>query len=88
MSIKGSKWLLRVAFLFLLTPAFALGNGPHNPGPGSGGPNGGGCNFWDRQQCWQQVPEGGTAVSYLLIVGTTCLGAMALRSRYGKRGQV
>jgi hypothetical protein len=27
------------------------------------------------------VPEGGTAVMYLLLAGLSCLGAMALRSR-------
>jgi hypothetical protein len=32
----------------------------------------------------QQVPEGGSAVVYLLGAGITCLGAMFIRSRASK----
>lgn len=32
----------------------------------------------------RQVPDGGSAPIYLLAVGATCLGAMAIRSRFDK----
>ncbi len=34
------------------------------------------------------VPEGGSALVYVLGAGVTCLGAMALRSRSGKPKQL
>lgn len=41
-------------------------------------PGDGRCD--DRRRC-RQVPEGGSAVVYLLGAGLTCLGAMVVRSR-------
>lgn len=45
-------------------------------------------SFADRDKCdpkrnrrCQQVPEGGSAIVYLLGAGLTCLGAMVIRSR-------
>ena len=32
----------------------------------------------------RQVPDGGSAPIYLLAVGATCLGMMAVRSRFDK----
>jgi|KBSMisStaDraftv2_1062788.scaffolds.fasta_scaffold497893_1 hypothetical protein len=32
-----------------------------------------------------QVPDGGSAAAYLLIAGSSCLGAMAIRTRLKKR---
>lgn len=34
-----------------------------------------------------QVPEGGTAVAYLVGAGVVCFGAMFLRSKIAKRPQ-
>lgn len=31
-----------------------------------------------------QMPDGGSAAGYLLAVGATCVGAMLVRSRFGK----
>jgi len=33
-----------------------------------------------HRRCWE-VPEGGSALVYVLAAGITCLGAMAMRSR-------
>lgn len=83
MSIKrSSRWFLAAAFFLFLTPAFAVPNAPDH-GLGSG--RGQGCNDRDRQQCSQQVPEGGSSPAYLLGVGAVCLGAMFLRIRSEKR---
>jgi hypothetical protein len=52
-----------------------------NNGGGSGGQNGCGQGFNDRVgggKC-TQVPEGGTALMYLLLAGLCCAGAMVLR---------
>lgn len=83
---------LVVVFAGLLcfaTSAFASGFGPgrgnggggcsnqqQNDGGwgwgGGGGNGGGGCST---------VPEGGTTLTYIVLAGVGCLGAMALRSR-------
>jgi hypothetical protein len=69
---QPKKWLLLGA-LVLLIPAFSFAQ------PGKEEVNG--CAL--RQKC-RQVPDGGSALSYLLAVGATCLGAMAVRSRLYK----
>jgi hypothetical protein len=63
------------------------GNGGYgNGGNGNGGNGGGSCGF--GKICapapptpTPRVPEGGTALMYLLLAGLCCLGAMVLRSR-------
>jgi hypothetical protein len=59
------------------------GNGGYgNGGYGNGG-NGGGCGYgqgYGNEKC-KALPEGGTALMYLLLAGLSCLGAMFLRSR-------
>jgi|KBSMisStaDraftv2_1062788.scaffolds.fasta_scaffold1386234_2 hypothetical protein len=65
---EPKKWLLLGA-LVLLFPVFSVAK------PDTG------CGV--REKC-RQVPEGGSALNYLLAVGATCLGAMAVRSRFDK----
>jgi len=38
----------------------------------------------ERDTPRRQVPDGGSAAIYLLAVGATCLGTMAVRSRFDK----
>lgn len=61
------------------------GNGG-NGGYGNGGNGGGSCGY--GKICAPvppspnaRVPEGGTALTYLLLAGLCCFGAMVLRSR-------
>jgi hypothetical protein len=75
--------------LCFATSAFALG--PGGPGRGNGG--GSGCsNTQQNNGGWgwggggnggggcSTVPEGGTTLTYVLLAGVGCLGAIALRS--------
>jgi hypothetical protein len=55
------------------------GNGGY--GNGGNGGNGGGCSYTQVNGKCAAVPEGGTALMYLLLAGLSCLGAMILRSR-------
>jgi hypothetical protein len=80
-------WLGVVVLLCLASASFA-DNGGNGGGNNGGGNNGGGnnCNNnGQREKC--QVPEGGTAVVYLLGAGAVCLGAIAIRSRAAQRLQ-
>jgi hypothetical protein len=71
MTVKEPKKWLLLGALVLLTPVFTLAHSPKDGGCGVG------------QKC-RQVPDGGSAASYLLAVGATCLGAMLVRSRFDK----
>jgi hypothetical protein len=74
MSNVARKWWLGAALLLCLVPSsFAFkpdGDQPKKCKPGD--------------NCKQHVPEGGTAVVYLLGAGLTCLGAMYVRARRSK----
>ncbi len=63
--------------LWIFTPNPAKG---YNPVGGDGEP----------QEMWTSVPEGGAAVTYLLLAGASCFGAMFYRSRnqFGKHETV
>ena len=75
MNKVAQKWLLGASLLLCLTPlSFAL---DRNPSKG-----GGKCQPQDN--CYQAVPEGGSAAMYLLAAGLTCLGAVFIRSRYSR----
>lgn len=67
------KWLLLGA-LVLLIPAFSFAQPGEEKDEGCG----------HREKKCRQVPDGGSALNYLLAVGATCLGAMAVRSRFDK----
>lgn len=76
MGREPKKWLL-IGALLLLTPVLSLAQHTdrRDREPKRCNPHERGC---------QQVPDGGSAASYLLAVGATCLGAMVVRSRFGK----
>jgi len=65
---QPKKWLLLGA-LVLLFPVFSVAKPPK------------GCGI--REKC-RQVPDGGSTLNYLLAAGATCLGAIAVRSRFNK----
>jgi len=70
MSNRKSKWWLGIIVVCCLVPAAFADRDK--------------CSPHDRDQnkhCPQQVPEGGSAVVYLLGAGLTCFGAMYLRSK-------
>ena len=69
-------WLGLVVLLCLASASFA-----------GGGNNGGGGNNCDDARRCQPVPEGGSAVVYLLGAGAVCLGAMVVRFRATQRLQ-
>lgn len=72
------KWWLAVVALLCLAPA-TLGAKPRKPiDPG--------CQPAQARRC-RQVPEGGSALIYLLGVGITCAGAMLIRSRVATPSQ-
>jgi len=73
---EPKKWLLLGA-LVLLIPAFSVAQ------PGKDKDKDKGCGARGHEKC-REVPEGGSAFNYLLTVGATCLGAMAVRSRFNK----
>lgn len=67
MKSLGKKWLLTVGILLCLAPTALLAKPQQDK-----------CR--PGRRC-QQVPEGGSAIVYLLGAGLTCLGAMVVRSR-------
>lgn len=68
-NING-KLLLAILFLLFAAPgAFA---------------DRGRCDDHGRHDKCRQVPEGGSAIVYLMGAGITCLGAMVVRARTGK----
>ena len=75
MTRRTSKWWLVVTLFVLVTPAL-LSADPQQP---SGWQT---CNN-NNVKC-QEVPDGGSAVAYLLWTGVACLGAMIIRSRASK----
>jgi hypothetical protein len=74
---ESKKWLLIGTALVLMTPVLSLAQRDHEDRDHKRG-----CEPHERG-C-QQVSEGGSAATYLLAVGATCLGAMFVRSRFGK----
>ena len=74
---EPKKWLLLGA-LVLFIPVFSVAQLP-----GKDKEKDKGCGARGHEKC-RQVPEGGSALNYLLAVGATCLGAMAVRSRISK----
>lgn len=73
MTVKAPKKWLLLGALVLLIPAFSFAQPGEEEGKGCG----------HRERC-RQVPDGGSTLNYLLAVGATCLGAMAVRSRFDK----
>ena len=69
MTVKEPKKWLLLGALVLLIPAFSFAQ-PGDP-----------CGY--HQKC-RPVPDGGSAPIYLFAVGATCLGAMAVRTRFDK----
>ena len=67
MKSLGKKWLLTAGILLCLAPTALLAKPQHDK-----------CR--PGRRC-EQVPEGGSAIVYLLGAGMTCLGAMFVRSR-------
>jgi len=74
MKIMNRKfWLTSMALLLLLPAAFATPDKSHQR---------------HRQALDVTVPEGGSALVYVLGAGLTCLGAIVLRSRSAKPKQL
>jgi len=78
MNKVARKWFLVSSLLLCLAPlSFALDHGPdENKDKGK-------CKPHDN--CYQNVPEGGSPAMYLLAAGLTCLGAMSIRPRSTKQ---
>jgi hypothetical protein len=75
MNKVARKCLLGASLLLCLTPlSSALDRDP--------GKHHDKCKPHD--DCYQAVPEGGSAAMYLLAAGLTCLGAVFIRSRSSK----
>ena len=73
MKSSSRKWWLTALVLFCLAPStFAVK--PHRDRR---------CDQ-ERQRKCQQVPEGGSALIYVLGAGIACLGAVISRSRVAK----
>ncbi len=71
--INRKFWLTSMAVLLLLPAAFATPGKSHQR---------------HREALDVTVPEGGSALVYVLGAGLTCLGAMVLRSRSAKPKQL
>jgi hypothetical protein len=71
--INRKFWLTSMAVLLLLPAAFATPGKSHQR---------------HREALGVTVPEGGSALVYVLGAGLTCLGAMVLRSRSAKPKQL
>ena len=67
MNTINRKWWLGAALLLCLVP-FSFGAQPHT-------------NYREKAVKARQMPEGGSAITYLLGASITCLGAMVIRSR-------
>jgi hypothetical protein len=72
-NMRRNCWLALLAVACLAPAAVAK---PHDRG----------CGEKHRRDC-QQVPEGGSAIVYLLGAGITCAGAMLIRSRETRLNQ-
>ena len=70
MKIVNRKWWLTAIALLLLLPAATATMSPP-------------VSHQRHRQC-RNVPEGGSALVYVLGAGITCLGAMVVRSRSTK----
>ena len=67
----NQKWWLTLIVLLFLLPAASAT--PFKPKP--------------RHKPHWNVPEGGSALVYVVGAGMTCLGAMVVRSRSARPGQ-
>jgi hypothetical protein len=72
MKALSRKCLLAVVVSLCLVPASFAGKPNHDQR----------CD--PRRRDCQQVPEGGSAIVYVLGTAVTCLGAMLIRSRSAK----
>jgi hypothetical protein len=70
-SLNSKLWLAAVVLLCLAPSSFA------------GNPKDRGCDDRRGRKC-QQVPEGGSALIYVLGAGIACVGAVISRSRTAK----
>lgn len=70
MRIIHRKWWLTAIALLLLVPAASATASPLK-------------SHQKHRQSWA-VPEGGSALVYVVGAGITCLGAMVIRSRSGR----
>jgi len=71
--IDFRRWLA-IGTLVLLTAGVSVAKPVDNGKKGCG----------PRDKNCKQVPDGGSAAAYLLIAGSACLGAVAIRSRLNK----
>lgn len=69
--INRKSWLTLVALLLVAPAAFATVSS---------------TSHRQRSKHWN-VPEGGSALVYVVATGITCLGAMAVRSRFARPKQ-
>ncbi len=76
LSLSYNKNLSAYANFLIISP---LGANGLVCTPGMGG--GTGSNSCPAQEFFQLVPEGGTALMYLMLAGVSCFGAMFFRSR-------
>jgi hypothetical protein len=75
---------------FLALTLGPAGRGGNNQNPGNGCSNQGGPKGWDSRSssagadwgagCSTSVPEGGSALMYLILAALCCVGALRLRS--------
>jgi hypothetical protein len=78
----NSKWYLAVIALICLAPA-TLAAKPKDKDKDRDKDR---CDDRRDRKC-QQVPEGGSAIVYLLGAGAVCAGAIVVRSRKGQLSQ-
>ncbi len=78
MKLRGPKPWLAIGALVLLTPLLSVAQQSHERKAV--------CGLRDDRRC-QQVPDGGSAATYLLVAGAACLGAVLVRSRLGHANQ-
>ena len=71
--LKSKCWLTAAVMICLAPSTFALKPKDRDRG----------CDDRRGRKC-QQVPEGGSALIYVLGAGITCLGAVISRSRMAK----
>lgn len=75
-SMRREFWLTGVVLLCLSLPVFAVQPRPEKACDARG----------LRERKCMQVPEGGSALVYLLGAGVTCIAAMLIRSRRNQAG--
>lgn len=78
-SVPNTKRLVKTAAFVLLAGALSSAMAHPNQKPK-------GCGERYNENCRHvQVPDGGSAMVYLLGAGAACLGAMLVRSRFKKQ---